>query len=164
MKRLASVLLALALLAGSLCGCTEVLPEQTIVCEELTITLPGDFVDLSDQTYARDTEMVYGSGGIAVSVVKEPAAELAVYFPEIDAAQYAQLVIKAYDLAGEAQIIDGIPSFTYTAEADDMDITYLVGVFASDTHFWMVQAYCPAEEFEGLQPQMWSYIASVTIG
>ena len=162
MKRIAAALFIWILSATLLCGCRRVLPDQTIVCREITITLPGDFEDLSHQTYAQDVEMVYGADGIVISAIAEPADELALYFPNIDAEQYAQLVIRAYDLSGDAQMVDGIPSFTYTVETGDMEITYLVGVFASDTHFWMVQAYCSAEEYPVNQPEMWEYISSVT--
>ncbi len=163
-KRRFSGILALILAAALLCSCAQLLPEQRVACGDLTITLPGSFLDLSEEAFAQDFEMVYGFSDQAVSVIREPIAELAPYYPELDARGYAALAVEAYGLSSAVEEVDGIPTFTYTAEAEGMDFTYIVGVFQSDTDFFMVQSYCATENFAKNKAAMWAQIASVTIG
>ena len=162
MKRLFSGLLVL--LTVLLCGCNGALPDQTVVCGDLAITLPGHFMDLSDEEFAREFEMVYGFQDEAVFVLKEPAAELTPYYPEIDTEEYAHLAVESYGLDSTVEIVDSIPTFTYSAQAQDMGFTYMVGVFQSETDFWMVQCYCNTEDYAEKQSQMWDCIKSVRIG
>ncbi len=164
MKRYLGSALALVLVVALLCGCTQLLPDQTVACGELTITIPGVFLDLSSQAFASEFEMVYGLGDQAVSILKEPVSDLTPYYPDIDAQAYAKLAVESNGLDSGVEMVDNIPTFTYTAEAEDMDFTYLVGVFQSDTYFYMVQCYCYSENFEKNEASMWEQITSVTIG
>jgi len=164
MKRLLCGLLTLVLGTLLLAGCAKILPEQTIVCDELSITLPGNFLDMSDEEFAQEFEMVYGITNLAVCVIKEPVADLISIFPDMNAEEYAQLAVDTYGLDATVEVIDGIPSFTYEAQASEMEFTYLVGIFKSETNFWMVQCYCNRAEYAQKQSQMWEYITSVKIG
>ena len=164
MKRLFCGLLALVLGILLLGGCAKILPEQTIVCDELSITLPGHFLDMSDEDFAQEFEMVYGITNLAVCVLKEPVADLIAFFPDMSAEEYAQLAVDTYGLDATVEVIDGIPSFTYEAQAGEKEFAYLVGVFKSETNYWMVQCYCNSADYAQKQSQMWEYITSVNIG
>ena len=131
MKRLLSGLLVAAL---SLClwGCAAGMPEQTVVCGELTITLPGNFLDLSDQHYDKDLIMVFGYKDVVVSASRESAPELKSQIPDIDAGKYAQLVIETNGIDAQIETKNGIPTFTYTMGEGENAFTYLAAVFVSE--------------------------------
>ena len=162
MKRLFSGLLAL-ILTVTLLGCGTLMPEQTVICGELTVTLPASFVDLSDQSYAQGLQMVFGSESVIISASKESRAELEAYLPGIDAAEYARLAIQSNGLDAQVQTKDGIPTFTYTMGSGENSFTYLAAVFASEKNFWLVQCYCPAGEYALHKQAMWNYISAVQI-
>ncbi len=73
MKKMQIRLLALlAVVCLIFCGCA--VKDQTIVAEELTMTIPGDYVDCSAEDYAAGYTLVYGSQEAAVMALKEPIA------------------------------------------------------------------------------------------
>ena len=161
MKRLFSGILALSMVF-LLWGCSAV-PEQTVVCGELTIILPSVFIDLSDQHYDKDLTMVFGHNDVIVSASRESAPELRVQIPGIDAAEYARLVIQTNGVDAQVQEKDGIPTFTYTMGSGEEAITYLAAVFVSEKHFWLVQCFCPSETFARHHQSMWKYLTTVKI-
>ena len=161
MKRLFSGILALSL-ALLLWGCSAA-PEQTVVCGELTITLPATFMDLSDQHYDKDLTMVFGYQDVIVSASRESAAQLRSQIPGIDAQEYANLVVRSNGIDAQVQIKDDIPTFTYTMGEGENAFTYLAAVFVSDKHFWLVQCFCPADTFAQHHQSMWKYLTTVKI-
>ena len=55
MKRIALLSLCLLLILGMLAGCGDNFPEgKTLTFEDLHLTLPGDFVDLSGENIDAD--------------------------------------------------------------------------------------------------------------
>lgn len=162
MRIMVKVFIALMLTVSLLTGCGSD-ARQTITCKELTISLPSTYTDLSLETYAGGLEFLYGDEDTCIQATREEKEILKEYFPNIDARQYAELCLQSHALPGEVEMLDEIPSFTYTAESGSLSITYLCGVFETETHFWLVQAYCPSEHFVENQAEMWNCIASVTI-
>ena len=156
------VLIALLLMVSLLTGCSSD-ALQTVTCKELTVSLPSSYIDLSQETYTVGLEFLYGDEITCIQGTREERENLQKYFPDIDAVQYAQLCMQTHSLPGELEILDTIPCFTYTAESGHVSITYLCGVFETETHFWLVQAYCESEVFEENKADMWNIIASVTI-
>ena len=161
MKRLFSGCLALLLVL--LCGCSALTPEQTVICGELYIVLPANFMDLSEQHYGEGLSMVFGYGEVIVSASKESAPELKAKIPDIDAMEYARLVAQTNDLSVQPEERDGIPTFTYTMGTGEESFTYLAAVFASEKNFWLVQAFCPAEHYTENHSRMWKYLKSATV-
>jgi len=161
MKRLFSGCLALILVL--LCGCSALVPEQTVICGELTIVLPADFMDLSDRDYGQDLVMVFGRNDVVISASKESAPELKAQIPDLDAWEYARLVVQTNELSVQPEERDGIPTFTYTMGTGEEAFTYLAAVFASEKNFWLVQCFCPADRFDANQNRMWSYLRSVKV-
>ena len=160
MKRLLSGLLALVL---TLClwACSPGMPEQTVICGELTICLPASFLDLSDQHYDKDLVMVFGYKDVVVSASREPATELKAQIPGIDAEEYAKLVVQTNGIDAQVENKDGIPTFTYTMGEGENAFTYLAAVFVSEKHFWLVQCFCPADVFGQHHRTMWNYLTTV---
>ena len=161
MKRLFSGCLALIIVL--LCGCSALMPEQTVICGELTFVLPGDFMDLSDRDYGQDLVMVFGREDVIVSASKESAPELKAKIPDLDAWEYARLVVQTNELSVQPEERDGIPTFTYTMGTGEETFTYLAAVFASEKNFWLVQAFCPADRFDANENRMWEYLRNVKV-
>ena len=161
MKRLFSGILALSL-AFLLWGCSAA-PEQTVVCGELTISLPASFMDFSDQHYDKDLTMVFGYQDVIVSASRESAPELKAQIPGLDAYEYARLVIQTNGVDAQVQEKDGIPTFSYTMGSGDEAFTYLAAVCVSEKYFWLVQCFCPADTFSQHHQSMWKYLSTVKI-
>ena len=156
------VFVALLLVATLLCGCAALQQEQTVTCGELSITLPNSFEDWSDDPSADGLSFSYANTRVGVCGVFESKEYLQAYIPDLDAKQYAELFVETNGLTSTIEVVDGIPSFTYTAEGSPT-FQYLCGVFESGENFWVVQTYCILEDFEEYQGDMWNYIASVSI-
>ncbi len=162
MKTSFRLLALLLLIAVLLCGCSEVLPEQTIVCKELTITLPGTFMDYSKDSAAAGLAFNYANQEIGVCATFEDKATLVALVPDIDANRYAELFLQTNGIDSLLLTADGIPQFSYEVTTDTT-MRYLCGVFASEENFWVVQAYCASDAFEANREDMWSYIQTVKV-
>lgn len=156
-----SKLLALVLALLLLVGCT--LPDKTVSCEDLTISLPGHFVDLSDQDVAQSMTFLYGFGTVAVMGLREARSELEANYPNITLEQYAKSIIAVSRLDCVLTQRDGLYTFTYTAAADSLSFTYLSAVYEGTDAFWVVQAYCLTEEFPKNEASLWQYLLSVKV-
>ena len=163
LKRTGAFLLVLVLAASLLTGCPGKEDAQTVTCNELSLTLPGSFEDLSQTVSSNELSLLYGSGTTVVMVTRETVASLEKDFPQLDAGQYAQLFVRSNNLPGKVTLEEGIPTFTYTAGTGENAMTYLCGFYRSETHFWVVQAYCPTKEFDTNRDSLWSILFSVTV-
>lgn len=152
-----AVLLALCLLAG--CGAQ---PNQTVTCGELSIQLPASFTDWSEDPVSAGLSFSYADEDTGVCGVFESKEYLQAYIPGLDAQGYAELFVESNGLSSGVILTDGIPTFSYTSQGEPA-IRYLCGVFESGENFWVVQAYCAAENFEASKAQLWEYITSVTV-
>lgn len=156
------VFTALLLVFSLLCGCAALQPEQNITCGELTMTLPGSFADWSEDAAAEGLAFNYASDAVGVCGTFEDKTYLQSYIPGLDAQGYAELFVESNGLNSTVDVVDGIPSFTYTT-AGSPSLRYLCGVFESGENFWVVQAYCASVDFEDAKGDMWTYITSITI-
>lgn len=147
MTKVVKVLCAVLALCLLFCGCEAMKKEQAVTCGELSLLLPASYVDLSDQDYAAGFSFVYGFENEAVLAIKESRAALEAYYPHINGEKYAQLFVETNNLVSQVGKAGNLVTFTYTATADNTDLTYLCGVFMSSENFWCVQFYCPTENF-----------------
>lgn len=162
MKRACRVLAAFLVLAALLAGCNKPeVPDQTVTCQDLTLTLPGDYVNLSGEDYAADVEFLYGHGDEAVLGIKQSRSVFMESFPEMSALDFAQLFVDKAGLALEITEQDGFATFLYTANAAGTEVTYLSGVYMTEENFWVVQFYCPSEAFSGRQADFMRFLGSV---
>lgn len=165
MKKFSVILLVLALALGLFAGCSDVLdevvPPQTVNIDDLTMTLPGYFIDWSDEDWAEGIPFVYGFNSSAVLGIKEDVATLEATIPGLTAKDYADLFVESNELTSTVSDEDGLVTFTYTANSESTNITYLCGVFKGSTNFWVVQCYCATEDYSEFEADFIETLKSV---
>ena len=159
MTRTGKRLLILVLTACLLCGCSSAPQEQKVVCNGLTLTLPASFTDFSQDGYEEGLAFNYADVDMGICGSFEEKTYLEQYIPDISAEKYAQLFLQTNHVDAAVEDKDGIPTFRYIVDG----YTYLCGVFQAETGFWVIQAYCPEEDYESGADDMWRYIQSVTV-
>ena len=145
------------------CGCSLGETDQTVAREELILTLPATYVDLSDQDYAAEFSFVYGFENEAVLAIDQSRASLEPYYPDINAEKYAMLLAEVNDYDCQVGKLGELVTFTYTATTDDVEFTYLCGVYTSAENFWCVQFYCPAEDFADNEEKFMNYLQKIQV-
>ena len=163
MPKSVRVLCAVLALCLLFCGCDALQKKQTVACGELVLTLPARYVDLSDQDYAAGFSLVYGIENEAVLAISESRAALEAYYPDINAEKYAMLFVETNSLDSEVGKLGELVTFTYTANADETQLSYLCGVYMSGENFWCVQFYCPTEEFGDHQAEFMGCLQKIQV-
>ncbi len=151
MKRLAltfvSILAAVCLLAG----CADGYPQgKTVSFEDLQITLPGDFIDLSEEEIDKEANFLYGRKTLIFKGMAEKKADL----QGLSLDTYTSLVIKGNDLSCTPVSFGGGYQFSYEAPAGGENYTYITAVFEGNTNFWLLQFYCPSANLKENQPEI----------
>ena len=147
MKRTVSLTLVLALVCALLSGCGAVGDKQ-ITVEDLTLTIPGYYQDMSTMEGTSDMTFAYGFLDALVCGIREEFSLFGDYKPD-SLADYAQLVIEVNGLDCQTEDYNGILTFRYTTDNGDGAHSYLAAVFESSNAYWLVQFGCSAENFEG---------------
>ena len=163
MKKLLCVFLAICLCLG-LCACgQEKVATVAHTYEDLTIHLPENFIDLSEEAYASGLSFLQGLDPIAVNGIREEKAVFAEYGLEMDLNRYAKLVTMANNLGVQPVEKDGVLTFSYEATTDGVSYTYVVTMWETEAAFWTVQSYCPTANYSKVQNQMWEILTSVKV-
>ena len=160
MKRFAlafvSVMAAICLLAG----CADGYPEgQTRAYEDLQITLPGDFIDLSEEAYAEDADFLYGRNTLILKAMAEKKADL----QEMSLDTYTSLVIKGNGISCTPEVFRDGYLFSYETPVGNENYTYTTAVFEGKTNFWLLQFYCPSGKLAENQPEMDMILSAVQL-
>lgn len=156
MKKAISLLLILPLL---LAGCGHEAAAPSYAFDDLSIQIPEDFINLSDEDFAKDLNFVFGLDPIAVNGLREEKAVFEAYGLEVDLQRYGELIISSNNIRTELEEKDGILTFSYTSG----DFTYVVTLWETDAAFWTVQAYCPTENYNKVKNEIWEILSSVTV-
>ena len=163
MKRLLLlILVGILCLAAAGCGTKEPAWVQHTY-QDLTISLPENFIDLSREDFAAGMDFLQGLDPIAVNGLREEKSLLAQYGLEPDLQTYAQLVISANELTVSLEEQDNIPYFTYEATAEGVSYTYVVTLWETQEAFWSVQSYCPTADYPAAKDTMWTILKSVKV-
>ena len=148
-RRVFAALLVVCLLAG--CGNSQLYPEgKNISCKDLALTIPGDFIDLSGESYAKDADFMYGRKSLVFMGLAQAKADL----PGVTLAQYTDRVISDNQLSCAATPTGDGYLFTYEKPLDGTVYTYTVATFAADTCFWILQFYGPTADLQENQPEI----------
>ena len=144
---LAICLLVLCLLTG----CSDNYPEGlTFTCRDLTVTLPGDFIDLSGDGIAKDADFLYGRKTLIVMGLSEKKADL----KEMTLEEYTAYVIQGNQLTCTPQRSGDGFLFSYETPVEGDAYTYVIATFEGHTNFWILQFYCPTANFSENKPEI----------
>lgn len=156
MRKLIPLLLIFAL---CLTGCGGKTTSTARTYEDLTISVPEDFIDLTEETFAADFNFVFGRDPIALNGLREEKATFEAYGLQWDLATYGQFLLKANNVSSTLEQKDGIYTFSYTSG----DFTYIVTLWETEEAFWTVQAYCPTADYASVKGEIWQILSSVTV-
>ncbi len=159
MKKIA-ILLAALMLTLSLASCGLMGP-KTFTVDDLSITVEGFFTEQNGLNEAYDLILISPEAG--VMVLKETFTEIAEadLDSNMSVKEYAKIVMNGNSLEGTPVEEDGMTYFTYTAEADGTEFTYMGFCFRGTDAYWLVQIYCSTEDYETKKPEMMEWAKSV---
>lgn len=163
MRKLLSLIGALALMAGLLAGCSASM-KTFDTGAGMTFSLPGNFKETSvdGQTAA------YESRTAVVTVLKEGFTDLENAGLDLNGdssvADYAQVVIDNNSLDVALTEQDGVQYFVYEMTVEDQDISYMATVTKGPDAFWLVQYACETDNFEKYQPDFISWTKTIKFG
>ena len=151
MKRIALLSLCLLMAVCLLTGCNDDYPEGiTLEFADLQLTLPGDFIDLSEEGVDADADFLYGRKTLIVKGAAEDKKRLL----EMNLEQYTQQVIGGNQLKTTPEVFGKGYVFTYQKTANEKEFTYITATFESNDNFWLFQFYCPSEDLEENRPEI----------
>ena len=153
------VILLLMVLSLCLSGCGAKETSAPHACQDLTIRIPTDYIDLSGEDFAKDLTFIFGKDPIALNGHREEKALFEAYGLQLDLQTYGDLLMKSNNVSSQLQEKNGIRYFSYTSG----DFTYVVTLWETESAFWTVQAYCPAGEYSKVQKDIWNILSSVTV-
>ena len=156
MRKLFALILVLSL---CLTGCSTKSAAPSYAFDDLSIQIPEDYINLTDEDFAADLAFVFGKDPIAVNGLREEKATFEAYGLDLDLQSYGSFVILANNVSAALEQKDGIYTFSYASG----DFTYVVTVWETETAFWTVQAYCPNEDYGSVKGEMWEILSSVTV-
>ncbi len=160
MRRSFPALISLLIAVCLLGGCANGYPQgQTVVREDLQITLPGDFIDLSAENIDAEANLLYGRNTLIFKAMAEKKADLQAL--SLDA--YTALVIKGNGLSCTPEVFGGGYLFSYDAPVAGENYTYTTAVFEGNTNFWLLQFYCPSANLKENQPEIDKIFSAVQL-
>ena len=142
-----------------LTGCAPEPAAPSYAFDDLSIQIPEDFINLSEESFAQDLNFVFGRDPIAFNGLREEKATFEAYGLEMDLERYAKLLIAANNQACQPTQTDGIWNFSY--EAGEM--TYVVTLWETEEAYWTVQGYCPTKDYHKVKKDIWNILSSVTV-
>ena len=134
-----------------LTGCADQYPEgQILSFEDLQVTLPGDFINLSSENIEQESVFLYGRNTLIIKGMCEPKNSL----QEMTLEQYTTAIINGNQLT-----CTPVPSgsgylFTYEKTVQGTLYSYITAAFEGTSNFWILQFYCPSENLTENQPEI----------
>ena len=149
------VVLAICLLTG----CDQYPLGNTVICKDLQLTVPGDFMDLSAESYALDADFMYGWNTLVCKGLAEDKSQL----QEMSLDGYTALVISGNGRSCTPQPCGDGYMFSYEAAIGDASYTYTIATYEGPSNFWILQFYCPSEDLEKNQPEINMILESIQV-
>ena len=160
MKRFALAFVSVLVIVCLLFGCADNYPEgQTVTYEDLQMTLPGDFIDLSSESYAEDAEFLYGRNTLILKAMAEKKEAV----QEMSLDVYTAWIIKGNELSCTPEVFRDGYLFSYETPVGNENYTYTTAVFEGKTNFWLLQFYCPSVNLKENQPEMDIILSAVQL-
>lgn len=140
---------------------TETIPAMTGDIS-ITLELPDDFLNYSNTEMSEGYNFMYANDNICLVGLQESKEELSLYFEEMDVAGYAELIAELYSTGNTAEQKDGKWTLSYTDDSTGESFTYICVFYDTGAHFWNLQAFCPTEQYETYEADIWQYLTNVT--
>ncbi len=133
-----------------LTGCADGYPEGIkIACKDLQVTIPGDFIDLSNEDIG-DGDFLYGRNTLIFTGLAEDKTTL----QEMTLDEYTAYVINGNQLTCTPTVYGSGYLFSYEANVGDTPYTYTIVTGEGTDNFWILQFYCPSEDLAENQPEI----------
>ena len=166
MRKFPQILLALLLVCSLLCGCSSlqaIQKDQTLTFQDLSITLPSYFDDMTDPNsgVTIDGFFMYGYQEIMISGIREDYS----LFEEVPSLEeYGKLLIENNSLNSQLEVIDGLTTFTFSQLVNDSEsYTYITSIYAGTDAFWMVQAGCRTMNMSSTRDKLIDFLKTVVV-
>ncbi len=158
MKQRAAFLLCLTMILCLLGGCSSP-AGKPVACKDLSLNLPGEFFDLSGESYAKEADFFYGLDKLIVMGMAEEKTLL----KKMTLEEYTDLVISGNKLTCTPRSLSNGYCFTYEATVGEDTYIYTTATFESGTRFWILQCYCPSEDYPQKQALIVEILESVRV-
>ena len=160
MKRIA-ILMAVLMLTLSLASC-GLMGEKTFTKDGISITVKGFFTEQNELNEEYDLILISPDAGIMI--LKETFDEFAsvALDTNMSVKEYAKIVMTGNTLEGDPIEEDGMTYFVYTEDVDGTEFTYMGFCYRGTDAYWLVQIYCPTEDYETKKPEMMEWAKSVS--
>ena len=159
MKRFALWALCLVMAVSLLSGCGDEFPEGKVLqFADLQLTLPGDFMDLSNEGIGADADFIYGRKTLIVTGAAEDKSKL----QEMTLEEYTALVISGNNLTATPVAYGKGYQFTYETAVGGEMYRYVTATFEGKNNFWLFQFYCPLADVEANQPEIDMILSGIT--
>ncbi len=133
-----------------LTGCADGYPEGiNLQCKDLHFTIPGDFIDLSNEGIG-DGEFLYGRNRLIFTGLAENKDAL----QEMTLETYTDYVISGNELTCTPTVCGDGYLFSYEAKVGDVPYTYTIATAEGASNFWILEFYCPTEDLSENQPEI----------
>ena len=132
---------------------------QTVTIEDLTMQLPADAEDVTEEWATGATFSYMVSDENALMATREAKSSIEEDVESLE--YYCNNLIIVNELDSVVKTHNGIPYFTYTS--DDDAFTYLVTVYEGTDSYWYMQSYTETDMFSLLEERLWSYLETVQI-
>ena len=140
---------------------TETMPYLTADIS-VNLELPDGFLNYSNTELSEGYAFMYANDDICLVGLQESKEELFLYFDEMDVAGYADLIAEIYSTGSTAEEKDGKWTLSYTDDSTGEDFTYICVFYDTGEYFWNLQAFCPTEQYETYEADIWQYLTNVT--
>ena len=149
-KRLFVCALVLVCLLSGCANQDEYPAGMRVECQDLILTLPGDFSDLSAESVAQGADFMYGRNTLVLVGLAEEKAGL----KAMTLAEYTDYVIRGNKLSCSAVPAGDGYLLTYEKTVDNTAYTYTIATFEGKTNFWILQFYGPTADLQENQPEI----------
>lgn len=149
MVRSFKVFICLLVLMCLLTGCNDPVG-VSIVCDDILLTLPADFIDLSGDSYGKDADFLYGRKTLVFMGLAEKKTSL----QEMTLDEYTGYVISGNGLSCSPTVFGNGYLFTYEATIEGTVYTYVTATYEAEHNFWIFQFYCPSTDLENSKPEI----------
>ena len=133
-----------------LVGCASDPVGYAKIHKDLTLILPADFLDLSQDSYAEDADFLYGRHSLVFKGLAESKESL----EAMTLQEYTDRVVSANNKTVTPEVSGDGYIFTYEANIGETVYAYTVATYETQENFWILQFYCPKDTLAENQPEI----------